>query len=146
MSDVAELIAQRPPLESALALLRVANLPVSDLTGEHLENFFYRGPREAPVGIVGVELFGRSALLRSLAVAPNSRSGGIGRSLVHHAERYAKSRGAGSLFLLTTTAEAYFIRRGYTRFSREAAPTEIRATTQFSSLCPATSVLMGRAL
>jgi amino-acid N-acetyltransferase len=55
-----------------------------------------------PVGLVGLELHGRDALLRSLVVDPNSRTNGIGSQLVEHAENYARARGVDSIYLLTT--------------------------------------------
>jgi hypothetical protein len=52
-------------------------------------------------------------LLRSLVVDPRARTTGIGSQLVAHAEAYARARGMPSIYLLTTTAEAFFAARGY---------------------------------
>jgi len=62
--------------------------------------------------------------------------------LLAHAEDEAEKRGAREIYLLTTTAEAYFSRRGYTRVERASAPTAIAATRQFSDLCPSSSSFM----
>jgi amino-acid N-acetyltransferase len=48
--------------------------------------------------------------------------------------------------LLTTTAAAFFEKRGYRRLARTSAPAAIRATTQFSALCPSTATLMVKAM
>ncbi len=114
-----EPIAAHPKLAVASALLASANLPTADLTEEHCRHFFFVGPHDAPVGLVGVELLGDVALLRSLVVAPSGRKSGAGSALVRHAENYARLRGARNLYLLTTTAEAFFAKRGYaTRSAR----------------------------
>jgi|GEM_PF-1466424 len=44
--------------------------------------------------------------------------------------------------LLTTTAENYFAKKRFTKSPRENAPNSIRQTTEFSVLCPSTSVYM----
>ena len=92
--------------------------------------------------MVGLELFGEVALLRSLAVASSRRGSGLGSRLVAHAERHARDQGVQSLFLLTTTAEKFFLRRGYTRIPRDEAPAAIKGTREFSGICPASSAFM----
>ena len=135
-------ITARPPLASAVALLRAAELPIEDLTEPHLEHFFMVGSPESPGGVVGLELFGRHALLRSLVVDPRVRATGIGSRLVEHAEAHARAHGAESIYLLTTTAEGFFGARGYARTERSTAPESIRGTREFESLCPASSAFM----
>ena len=135
-------ITARPPLAAAVALLQVAELPIEDLTDSHLEHFFMAGEPESPVGVVGLELFGRDTLLRSLVVDPRIRATGIGSRLVEHAEAYARDRGAEAIYLLTTTAEVFFSKRGYARTERSTAPESIRGTREFASLCPASSAFM----
>ena len=46
------------------------------------------------------------------------------------------------MFLLTTTAESYFGKRGYSTTSREAVPEAIRNTKEFASVCPSSAVVM----
>jgi amino-acid N-acetyltransferase len=98
--------------------------------------------QHAPVGLVGLELHGCDALLRSLVVDPTSRTEGIGSQLVEHAENYARARGVESIYLLTTTAERFFANRGYWRTERRNAPESISTTREFSSICPASSAFM----
>jgi amino-acid N-acetyltransferase len=127
-------------------LLSSAQLPTEDLTEAHCEHFFFMGTRESPTALIGLELFGGVALLRSLAVSRQSRGTGVGTALVRHAEEYAREHGALTIYLLTTTAEIFFARRGYARASRESAPPAIRATREFAGICPASSAFMSRAL
>ena len=137
-----EPICSRPSKAAAVAFLDAEDLPSSDLTDAHMEHFFYCGPAAAPTGLIGLEFCGSNALLRSLVVAPLHRSVGLGTALVEHAEAHARSRGAHSIFLLTTTAEAFFKRHGYVATTRDRAPAEIRATREFAEICPTSSALL----
>lgn len=122
--------------------LAMCGLPVSDLSSsESLRLFGYRSGSE-PLGVVGLELYPPFALLRSLAVAPEQRGGGLGRTLVAFAETQAAAQGIMSLFLLTTSAAPFFAKLGYREASRATAPASIRATAQFSGLCPSSSAFM----
>jgi amino-acid N-acetyltransferase len=139
-------ISTRPNLAVVKALLSASGLPTEDLTERHCDHFFFAGSREAPSGVVGLETFEDVALLRSLVVAPDNRSSGLGSALVRHAEAAARANRSLTIYLWTTTAGAFFAARGYVRASREAAPPAIRATREFSGLCPASSAFMKRTL
>jgi amino-acid N-acetyltransferase len=136
------IIRGRPPLSTAVALLKAQGLPASDITDEHLESFFYIGADESPIGLVGLEIYGADALLRSLAVGNHARRKGLGSALIHHAEKYAAAKSVRSIYLLTTTAEAFFRRLHYERIDRSRAPPSIERTREFTSLCPASSAFM----
>src|SRR2546426_7614736 len=133
-------------LAAVTRLLHEAKLPTADLTEAHLQHFLARGAEDAPDAVVGLELYPPVALLRSLAVAAPSRGRGLGATLLSEAERYAKSRDVKEIYLLTTTAERFFVRSGYERILRDAAPAAIRETQEFSSLCPTTSAFMHKRL
>jgi amino-acid N-acetyltransferase len=127
-------------------LLDSASLPSADLTDAHMEHFFYCGPPLQLTGLVGVELRGKTALLRSLVVTESQRSTGMGAQLLEHAERYARAAGAQAIYLLTTTADRFFAKRGYQAVPRETAPDEIRNTREFADICPASSLFMTKPL
>ena len=139
-------IHQAPRRADVIQLLERAALPTSDLTDDHMEHFFYVGPTNAPVGIVGVQFYGADALLRSLVVITPHRSQGLGQRLVEHAEQHARERGAATVYLLTTTAESFFRSRGYTVTPRDSAPPAIRSTPEFAGLCPASSAFLSKRL
>lgn len=140
------MVRGRPPRSTARALLQSQGLPDSDITDEHLKHFFFVGSVGSPLGLVGLELYGTDALLRSLVVGENARGKGLGSTLVAHAEQYASTKGVRSLYLLTTTAEAFFKRLGYAQINRSQAPASIKETREFASLCPASSAFMMKAL
>jgi len=58
-------------LNAAVELLQEAGLPVEDLSAERLA--LTAEIDEIIQGVIGVELFGKTALLRSLAVAASAR-------------------------------------------------------------------------
>jgi amino-acid N-acetyltransferase len=136
------LIQGRPTLSSVVALLEAQGLPTSDLTESHFQHFFFAGHESAPDALVGLEIYGQDALLRSLVVSPDARSRGLGSALVLHVEGYAAAHEVRALYLLTTTAESYFEHRGYRRVDRAQAPPSIRSTREFADLCPASSAFM----
>jgi amino-acid N-acetyltransferase len=135
-------IRERPPQSSVVALLEAEGLPAADLTEAHLRHFFFTGTDGAPSALVGLEIYGEEALLRSLVVGAAARSQGLGSALVQHAEEYAAAHRVRALYLLTTTAESYFAHRGYQRLDRALAPPSIQSTGEFASLCPASSAFM----
>jgi amino-acid N-acetyltransferase len=139
--------AARPADGTAVAdQLRAAGLPVDDLsTAAGLALLTARCGGQL-AGVVGVQALGAAGLLRSLAVAPEFRGRGLGGQLVAEAEALARARGVKDLYLLTTTAETYFARRGYTPAERGAAPAALQATGEFQSLCPASAVCLRKTL
>lgn len=139
-------IHRAPHRANVVRLLESASLPTSDLTDDHMKDFFYVGPPTAPIGIVGVQFYGLDALLRSLVVTSAHRTQGLGQQLVESAERHAHERGAATVYLLTTTAESFFRARGYVVTPRESAPPAIRSTPEFAGLCPASSAFLSKRL
>ena len=98
------------------------------------------------VGVIGMERFGASALLRSLAIEPEFRRLGLGRTLVASLERDAHGKGIGQLVLLTETAEAFFRRSGYEVIDRRLVADQIKQSAEFRSLCPASAVCMTKSV
>lgn len=139
----AEIIALDTAVE---ALLAGAQLPVADLGSSRSLTLLGMRDGGRLVGVVGVEVYGRVGMLRSLAVEPAHRKTGLGTTLATSAEAWAAEQGIETLYLLTTTAAQFFARRGYVAVPRSEAPQAIAATAQFSALCPASSTLMRRAL
>ena len=139
-------IHRAPGHAEVVRLLEGASLPTSDLSGSDMKDFFYAGPATAPVGVIGLQFFGSNALLRSLVVAASQRRRGLGQALVEHAEQHARERGAATVYLLTTTAEAFFRSRGYVTTPRDSAPSAIQSTPEFAGLCPASSAFLSKRL
>lgn len=97
--------ARSDDLGAIRALLAENELPVTDVDAALLVDFLIAEDAGGKiVGSVGLERFGGSALLRSLAVAQTSRNAGLGGRLLAHAENLARASGISELWLLTTTA------------------------------------------
>ncbi len=127
-------------------LLADCDLPAEDLAPEQMQHFRVLRDGDVLVGSVGLEVYGATALLRSLAVTASHRGQGLGIRLVEQAEAEARALGVHEVYLLTTTAERFFDARGYERFPRDRAPAAIQGTTEFRTLCPATAVCMVKRL
>lgn len=124
------------------ALLLQNGLPVADLETSAIA-FFVAEEGDGLAGVVGIEVFGEAALLRSLAVAPDRRQAGLGQALVAEAEAYAREiAGARELLLLTTTAAPFFAKRGYAAIDRQTAPGSVQSSAEFRALCPASATCM----
>ncbi len=127
-------------------LLTISGLPHEDITPEHLRHFWVIKEKGDVLGVIGLEPFARSALVRSLAVHPKHRNRGLASLLEKKAEEYAASQKIEVLYLLTTTAENFFQKRGFLKIERDSAPQEIKGTAEFRGLCPVSSVLLMKKL
>ena len=94
------------------------------------------------VGCVALELYGESALLRSLAIAPELRGQGLGAVLTRRALDLARTLGAHDVYLLTQTASGFFPRFGFAPEERPKAPTPVRNSVEFRSACPESALFM----
>jgi amino-acid N-acetyltransferase len=128
----------------ALALIKRNGLPIEDISTS--TKLFSITKNSEIIGTIGIEFYNHVALLRSLAVAETYRSKGIGRKLVEHIEKFAKLNDAKELILLTTTASDYFIKKAYQIIERNAVPEEIKKSSEFSSTCPSSAVIMKKVL
>jgi amino-acid N-acetyltransferase len=98
------------------------------------------------VGVGGLEPYGSVGVLRSVVVEASSRGRGVGTALCDALETRATSEGIERLYLLTTTAAAFFRTRGYTRVDRAAVPDAVRTSAEFEELCPSTATCLCRSL
>lgn len=137
--------ARRDDEQAILQLLRASGLPDDDLVS-HLETAIVaRLDDDHIVGCAALEVYEDGALLRSVAVTPEARDTGIGQRLTRAALALADRLGAPTVFLLTTTAAAYFPRFGFVVVERTAVPAGVRRSVEFRSACPANATVMKRA-
>jgi amino-acid N-acetyltransferase len=108
-----------------------------------MEAFFVsRAGDEGIIACVGLERFGETALLRSLAVRAAARGKGLGDQALQRMEAFAASKGVHRLCIFTTTAEPFFEARGFERCDRTALPASVQASSEFKGLCPTSAVCM----
>lgn len=146
MAELAIRVARAADLAAATSLLREAGLPVEDFSEDLVGNFLVASTGPSVVGCIGLEPLSNVGLLRSLAVDPDFRDGGVGRMLVGALEAHASRRGINELWLLTIDADGFFSRLGYRVQERDKAPAAIRRTAEFSLLCPDDAILMKKTI
>lgn len=129
--------------EAVTTLLRDSQLP-TDGVAEWLDQFWVAEHQGRVVGMAGMERYGDSGLLRSVAVTQEWRGTGIGRTLVDRVLTEGRAAGVREVYLLTTTAEHYFPRLGFGCVDRETVPAALQASAEFKGACPASAVVMRR--
>ena len=132
-------------ISGIVALLAQHHLPV-DGVNDRLATTLVARDAETIVGTAALEVFLDGALMRSVAVAPAYQGSGLGRRLTNAILDLAANQHAPAVYLLTTTADRYFPRFGFTRIVHEDVPPRVRASVEFTSSCPATATVMRKAL
>lgn len=127
------------------SLLAEAELPVDDFEPGDVA-FLVAEDEGEIVGTIGLESYPPVGLLRSAAVSPGWRDAGIGAVLVRELMEEARGRSLTELVLLTTTAEAFFRKRGFERVARESLPPAVLASRQFTGTRCASAAVMRIAL
>ncbi len=135
-------IYQHPPKDRAIEILRECSLPHIDLTESSFQDFLGCGSEDNPDGIIGLEQYAEDGLLRSLAITASARNMGCAKALVSKLEAVAESKGIRHLYLLTNTAEDFFLHLGYSVVERQLVSDAIKSTQEFSTLCPGDATVM----
>ena len=122
-------LARKSDFDPIRNILADNDLTFEDLNKGHLKHFLVARERGQIVGVIGLELYEHTALLRSLAVRSRYRGKGLGYELAKRIELYAASLGIRHIYLLTITAGGFFEKHGYTKLPRDSAPEEIQSTS-----------------
>lgn len=133
--------AARSDLSAVIALLERCGLLLDGAT-DALDTMIVARDANAVIGVAAVELYADGALLRSVAVAPEFRSQGVGAHLVDQALAMAERAGVATVFLLTNTAATFFPRFGFERIPRDQVPQSVQQSVEFVSTCCASAVVM----
>ena len=123
-------------------LLAASGLPLDGLAEHFPQGFVVAEHPGEVVAAAGVEARGDHGLLRSVVVAPSHRGTGLGAGLVRDRIEWSRAQRLHALVLLTTTAEKYFERLGFTPIARREVPHQIQASAEFAGACPASAVVM----
>jgi amino-acid N-acetyltransferase len=136
--------ASQNSFSAAIDLLKKNNLPTEDINpGTQL---FVVEENDTVIGTVAVQYDFNVALLRSLCVSVDKRNSGIGEILVEFIQDYVQKQGVQTVYLLTTTAENFFLKKGYKKIDRKEVPEFIKNTKEYAVLCSASSSLMKKEL
>ncbi|HET7545247.1 MAG TPA: arsenic resistance N-acetyltransferase ArsN2 [Polyangiaceae bacterium] len=133
--------ATRRDLPDVLALLQRNGLLETGVEAA-LERFTVARADGVFVGCAGLEVYGKAGLLRSVAVESQARNSGLGTALVNAVVAEARKHGLRELYLLTTTAPAFFARLGFRSLPRRAVPPAIAGSWEFRVGCPETALIM----
>lgn len=137
-------VARPEDAPAVRALIQQCGLSIEDI--DAVSGFLVAWNGGAIAGTVGLEKLGEAGLLRSLTVRQEDRRRGLGHMLCERLMASAKKRGVRTMYLLTTDAQLFFRRLGFSDTQRESAPGEIKGTQQFQKLCPDSATLMARDL
>ncbi|MHA1968134.1 MAG: arsenic resistance N-acetyltransferase ArsN2 [Candidatus Hodarchaeales archaeon] len=139
MSSITKTITQDLP--GVLKLLKLVDLPIEGVK-EHFHNFFIVKKDKMTLGCIGIEIYENVGLLRSLAIHPSFQGKGIGQQMVSKIEEYSAEKGLHNIYLLTETAEKFFLKLGYQFISREETDTKIKQSIEFTTLCSSSPVMV----
>lgn len=137
---------RKEDFESIISLLILCDLIHEDVGESFCQHTLVAENANGVIGVLGLEHEGHIGLIRSLAVHPDHRGEGIALALCTQMEEVAKAESLVRLYLLTTTAQSYFSELGYHELDKELAPLPIKNSSQFSTLCPDSAILMEKSL
>lgn len=122
-------------------LLAANKLPTEGID-DHWRTFVVARDGDAIVGCGGSEAYQFAALIRSVAVADSHRDRGIGRRIVRQLLDRLASRGIREFYLLTTTAQDYFAKRGFKPIDRDEIHPQLLASAELQGACPDSAACM----
>lgn len=93
-------------------------------------------------GTGGLEIYGKSGLIRSVSVDENLRGKHWGTKITLHLIDTAKENHLTDLYLLTETAKDFFLKLGFRIIPRAEASEDVRKSAEFSHVCPDSAVCM----
>ena len=132
-------------LPAVLELIDASGLPRAGLD-DHVATTLVAREDSRIVGIAALELYGGSALLRSVAVAAALRGRGLGRQLTTAALELAQRHGVRTVYLLTETAGGFFPKFGFQTITRNDVDPAVQVSQEFTTACPASAMVMAKKL
>ena len=137
--------ARADDVDAVKQLLSASGLPLDGLD-DHVATTIVARADGRIVGSAALEVYRDGALLRSVAVTSEAQGCGLGHELTDAAIRLAREIRMPAVYLLTTTADAFFGRFGFARINRETVPASVQESVEFRSACPASAVVMRKSI
>ena len=125
MSGITITRARMDDLDVVEALLERAQL-LADGLRQHADHLLVARAGNRVIGCAGLEVYGDAALLRSVAVAAEQRSSGVGSALTSAALDEAARSGIAVVYLFTKSAERFFPRFGFEIVDRADVPATVQ--------------------
>jgi len=132
-------------LQQIVEFLKVNGLPTVGVESWYPNFVIATDEKGTLLGVAGLEIYGRVALLRSVAVEKDSRRMGHGRALVEAVLRNAKQNGVHTIYLLTETASDYFKHLGFDLVDRKDIDGVVMASLEFTE-CRSTALAMRKTI
>jgi len=138
MNRMAEIEAAVRPahpddVPAMVRLLTAANLPPFPV-GDHWDTFWLLEGDGGVVGMIGLEVYVPSALLRSVVVDESLRGKGLGDLLTQKALSEVRSRGVRNVYLFTMDRAPFFARYGFAVCTMDDFDQEGRKSSQYLAL------------
>lgn len=105
--------AERADADAIRALLAACELGSNDVLAAGTRYWLAEDGAGAAVGVIGMEIGGGAALLRSAGVRADLRGRGLGARLLQALFEGARERGIARVYLFSTDAGSYWTRRGF---------------------------------
>lgn len=125
-----------------LQLLKENHLPYEDISDSMLQEYRIAKEKNLIIGCIGIQRDAEFALLRSFCIQNSYRNLGIGKTIYSMLENECKSNGIKELYLLTSTAESFFLKRGFLTIDRTNAPEFLKNSSEFQYVCPTSAICM----
>jgi len=109
---------------------------------DHIESMLVALRNKTIIASVALEMYGDCALLRSIAVETSLRGSGLGKKMTEAILQQARETGVIRVFLLTETAEEFFLRCGFLPGARDMIPERVKTSIEFVDVCPDTALAM----
>ncbi|GIZ51885.1 GNAT family N-acetyltransferase [Noviherbaspirillum aridicola] len=120
-------------------MLASCNMPSSDVTSKNFKDFLVArkgSDGKTMLACVGMERYGDSALVKTLAVEPSVRGQGWAKQMLGLVEERARREGIRAAYVVTNEAIDFFTARGYERIVPTDVPEELRNTRVFAVIPP----------
>ena len=141
MDLISKVVNDDASFDAFRSLLKSSNLPYLDLNfKDHLLIGYYN--ENELVGTGGLEIYGQYALLRSLAVKIDVRDLSLGSFITKDLISQARKKSLKAIYLLTETAQGFFAIKGFKDTARDKVPDNVRMSSEFSNVCPASAACM----
>ena len=130
----------RTDLRYVIALLGRCGLPTADVA-DIIESFYLAFDADRIIGCAAAEQHGHSILIRSVAVDSAYRCRGIASRLFEALLMRARGTAVRNAYLMSSSAQAFFARWGFSLLPADKVPSDVRASAAFkrgertSALC-----------
>jgi 4-nitrophenyl phosphatase len=133
--------ATGPDLPAIAQLLHDGGQPAGAARERVARTVVAQGDRTV-LGTAAWDPAGDAAMLRSVAVSPDTRGTGIGLLVTAAALRGISREGFREVYAVTTEAEGFFAGCGFRAVSREELPPGVAEHRQITRECPASATVM----